>query len=88
MVVMRKNNRIEVVDEKDRGLYESKGYAIVKPERAKKQESGNGGSSQTAGASANNQNAKPENDPEKQESGNGGDNAKKNLEKDIEKILN
>ena len=57
MVVMRKNNRIEVVDEKDRGLYESKGYAIVKPERAKKQESGNG-------------------------------NAKKNLEKDIEKILN
>lgn len=87
MVVMRKNNRIEVVDEKDRGLYESKGYAIVKPERAKKQESGNGGSSQTAGASANNQNAKPENDPEKQESGNGGDNAKKNLEKDIEKIL-
>ena len=88
MVVMRKNNRIEVVDEKDRGLYESKGYAIVKPERAKKQESGNGGSSQTAGASANNQNAKPENDPEKQDSGNGGDNAKKNLEKDIEKILN
>lgn len=88
MVVMSKNNRIEVVDEKDRGLYESKGYAIVKPERAKKQESGNGGSSQTAGASANNQNAKPENDPEKQESGNGGDNAKKNLEKDIEKILN
>lgn len=88
MVVMRKNNRIEVVDEKDRGLYESKGYAIVKPERAKKQESGNGGSSQTAGASANNQNAKPENDPEKHESGNGGDNAKKNLEKDIEKILN
>jgi len=88
MVVMRKNNRIEVVDEKDRGLYESKGYAIVKPERAKKQESGNGGSSQTAGASANNQNAKPENDPEKQESGNGGDNVKKNLEKDIEKILN
>lgn len=88
MVVMRKNNRIEVVDEKDRGLYESKGYAIVKPERAKKQESGNGGSSQTAVASANNQNAKPENDPEKQESGNGGDNAKKNLEKDIEKILN
>ncbi len=88
MVVMRKNNRIEVVDEKDRGLYESKGYAIVKPERAKKQESGNGGSSQTAGASANNQNAKPENDPEKQESGNGGDNARKNLEKDIEKILN
>lgn len=88
MVVMRKNNRIEVVDEKDRGLYESKGYAIVKPERAKKQESGNGGSSQTAGASANNQNAKPENDPEKQESGKGGDNAKKNLEKDIEKILN
>lgn len=59
MVVMRKNNRIEVVDEKDRGLYESKGYAIVKPERAKKQESGNGR-----------------------------DNAKKNLEKDIEKILN
>lgn len=59
MVVMRKNNRIEVVDEKDRGLYESKGYAIVKPERAKKQESGDGG-----------------------------DNAKKNLEKDIEKILN
>lgn len=59
MVVMRKNNRIEVVDEKDRGLYESKGYAIVKPERAKKQESGNGG-----------------------------DNVKKNLEKDIEKILN
>ena len=59
MVVMRKNNRIEVVDEKDRGLYESKGYAIVKPARAKKQESGNGG-----------------------------DNAKKNLEKDIEKILN
>lgn len=88
MVVMRKNNRIEVVDEKDRGLYESKGYAIVKPVRAKKQESGNGGSSQTAGASANNQNAKPENDPEKQESGNGGDNVKKNLEKDIEKILN
>lgn len=88
MVIMRKNNRIEVVDEKDRGLYESKGYAIVKPERAKKQESGNGGSSQTAGASANNQNAKPENDPEKQESGNGGDNVKKNLEKDIEKILN
>lgn len=88
MVVMRKNNRIEVVDEKDRGLYESKGYAIVKPERAKKQESGNGGSSQTAGASANNQNAKPENDAAKQESGNGGDNAKKNLEKDIEKILN
>lgn len=88
MVVMRKNNRIEVVDEKDRGLYESKGYAVVKPARAKKQESGNGGSSQTAGASANNQNAKPENDPEKQESGNGGDNAKKNLEKDIEKILN
>lgn len=88
MVVMRKNNRIEVVDEKDRGLYESKGYAVVKPARAKKQESGNGGSSQTAGVSANNQNAKPENDPEKQESGNGGDNAKKNLEKDIEKILN
>lgn len=88
MVVMRKNNRIEVVDEKDRGIYESKGYAVVKPARAKKQESGNGGSSQTAGASANNQNAKPENDPEKQESGNGGDNAKKNLEKDIEKILN
>jgi hypothetical protein len=85
---MRKNNRIEVVDEKDRGIYESKGYAVVKPARAKKQESGNGGSSQTAGASANNQNAKPENDPEKQESGNGGDNAKKNLEKDIEKILN
>lgn len=88
MVVMRKNNRIEVVDEKDRGIYESKGYAVVKPARAKKQESGNGGSSQTAGASANNQNAKPENDPKKQESGNGGDNAKKNLEKDIEKILN
>lgn len=88
MVVMRKNNRIEVVDEKDRGLYESKGYAIVKPERAKKQESGNGGSSQTAGASASNQNPKPENDAAKQESGNGGDNAKKNLEKDIEKILN
>lgn len=59
MVVMRKNNRIEVIDEKDRGLYESKGYAVVKPARAKKQESGNGV-----------------------------DNAKKNLEKDIEKILN
>lgn len=88
MVVMRRLNKIVTVDEKDRGLYESKGYAVVKPERAKKQESGNGGSSQTAGASANNQNAKPENDPEKQESGNGGDNAKKNLEKDIEKILN
>lgn len=88
MVVMRKNNRIEVVDEKDRRLYESKGYAVVNTARAKKQESGNGGSSQTAEASANNQNAKPENDPEKQESGNGGDNAKKNLEKDIEKILN
>lgn len=88
MVVMRKINRIEIVADKDRGIYESKGYAVVKPARAKKQESGNGGSSQTAGASANNQNAKPENDPEKQESGNGGDNAKKNLEKDIEKILN
>mgnify|MGYP000199805102 CR=1 FL=1 len=59
MVVMRKNNRIEVVDEKDRRLYESKGYAVVNTARAKKQESGNGG-----------------------------DNAKKNLEKDIEKILN
>jgi hypothetical protein len=88
MVVMRRLNKIVTVDEKDRGLYESKGYAVVKPARAKKQESGNGGSSQTAGASANNQNAKPENDPEKQESGNGGDNVKKNLEKDIEKILN
>ena len=88
MVVMRKNNRIEVVDEKDRGLYESKGYAIVKPERAKKQESGNGGSTPTAGDTEKNQNDKTENDPEKQESGNGGDNAKKNLEKDIEKILN
>lgn len=88
MVVMRKNNRIEVVDDKDRGFYESKGYAVVKPARAKKQESGNGGSSQTAGASASNQNSKPENDAAKQESGNGGDNAKKNLEKDIEKILN
>lgn len=88
MVVMRKINRIEIVADKDRALYESKGYTVVKPERAKKQESGNGGSSQTAGASANNQNAKPENDPEKQESGNGGDNVKKNLEKDIEKILN
>lgn len=59
MVVMRKNNRIEVVDEKDRGLYESKGYAVVNTARVKKQESGNGG-----------------------------DNVKKNLEKDIEKILN
>lgn len=90
MVVMRKNNRIEVVDEKDRGLYESKGYAIVNPERAKKQESGNGGSSQAAGASAGNQNANtpPAPDEKKQESGNGGDNAKKNLEKDLEKILN
>ena len=88
MVVMRRLNKIVTVEDKDRGIYESKGYAVVKPERAKKQESGNGGSSQTAGASANNQNAKPENDPEKQESGNGGDNAKKNLEKDIEKILN
>jgi hypothetical protein len=88
MVVMRRLNKIVTVEDKDRGIYESKGYAVVKPARAKKQESGNGGSSQTAGASANNQNAKPENDPEKQESGNGGDNAKKNLEKDIEKILN
>ena len=59
MVVMRRLNKIVTVDEKDRGLYESKGYAVVKPARAKKQESGNGG-----------------------------DNAKKNLEKDIEKILN
>lgn len=88
MVVMRKNNRIEVVDEKDRGFYESKGYAVVNTTRAKKQESGNAGSSQTAGASASNQNPKQENDAAKQESGNGGDNAKKNLEKDIEKILN
>ena len=88
MVVMRRLNKIVTVEDKDRGIYESKGYAVVKPARAKKQESGNGGSSQTARASANNQNAKPENDPEKQESGNGGDNAKKNLEKDIEKILN
>jgi hypothetical protein len=88
MVVMRRLNKIVTVEDKDRGIYESKGYAVVKPARAKKQESGNGGSSQTAGASANNQNAKPENDPEKQESGNGGDNVKKNLEKDIEKILN
>lgn len=88
MVVMRRLNKIVTVEDKDRGIYESKGYAVVKPARAKKQESGNGGSSQTAGASANNQNAKPENNPEKQESGNGGDNAKKNLEKDIEKILN
>lgn len=88
MVVMRKNNRIEVIDEKDRGLYESKGYAVVKPARAKKQESGNSSSSQTAVASASNQNPNPENDTAKQESGNGVDNAKKNLEKDIEKILN
>lgn len=87
MVVMRKINRIEIVADKDRALYESKGYTVVKQTR-RKQESGNGATSQAAGASANNQNAKPENDPEKQESGNGGDNAKKNLEKDIEKILN
>lgn len=59
MVVMRRLNKIVTVEDKDRGLYESKGYAVVKPARAKKQESGNGG-----------------------------DNAKKNLEKDIEKILN
>ena len=59
MVVMRRLNNIVTVEDKDRGIYESKGYAVVKPARAKKQESGNGG-----------------------------DNAKKNLEKDIEKILN
>lgn len=59
MVVMRRLNKIVTVEDKDRGIYESKGYAVVKPARAKKQESGNGG-----------------------------DNAKKNLEKDIEKILN
>lgn len=59
MVVMRRLNKIVTVEDKDRGIYESKGYAVVKPARA-----------------------------EKQESGNGGDNAKKNLEKDIEKILN
>lgn len=88
MVVMRRLNKIVTVEDKDRGIYESKGYAVVKPARAKKQESGNGGSSQTAGGSASNQNPKPENDAAKQESGNGGDNVKKNLEKDIEKILN
>ena len=59
MVVMRRLNKIVTVEDKDRGIYESKGYAVVKPARAKKQESGNGG-----------------------------DNVKKNLEKDIEKILN
>ena len=59
MVVMRRLNKIVTVEDKDRGIYESKGYAVVEPARAKKQESGNGG-----------------------------DNAKKNLEKDIEKILN
>ena len=89
MVVMRKINRIEIVADKDRALYESKGYTVVKQTR-RKQESGNGATSQAAGASAGNQNANtpPAPDEKKPESGNGGDNAKKNLEKDLEQILN
>lgn len=83
MVVMRKDNRIEIVADKDRAFYENKGYAVVKQTR-KKQESGNGATSQAAG----NENTPPAPDEKKQESGNGGDNAKKNLEKDLEQILN